>query len=49
MKQDEMKEFTKKMNDNLEQFKTEKKDDLKGASKRMDKAEKNWKKSKAFG
>lgn len=42
MKQDEMmKEFTKKMNDNLEQFKTDKKDELKEElQKRMDKAEK---------
>ena len=42
MKQDEMmKEFTKKMNDNLDQFKTDKKDELKEElQKRMDKAEK---------
>jgi hypothetical protein len=42
MKQDEMmKEFTKKMNDNLEQFKTDKKDELKNElQKRMEKSEK---------
>ena len=41
MKQDEMmKEFTKKMNDNLEQFKTDEKDELKEElQKRMDNAE----------
>lgn len=41
MKQDVMmKEFTKKMNDNLEQFKTDKKDELKEElQKRMDKSE----------
>jgi hypothetical protein len=47
MKQDEMmKEFTKKMNDNLEQFKTVKKDELKEElQKRMDKAEKELEKN----
>lgn len=47
MKQDEMmKEFTKKMNDNLEQFKTDKKDELKEElQKRMDKAEKELEKN----
>ncbi len=47
MKQDEMmKEFTKKMNDNLEQFKTYKKDGLKEElQNRMDKAEKELKKN----
>ena len=48
MKQDEMmKEFTKKMNDNLEQFKTDKKDELKEElQKRMDKAEKELEKNR---
>ncbi|TDD78184.1 DUF4175 family protein [Flavobacterium caseinilyticum] len=47
MKQDEMmKEFTKKMNDNLEQFKSDKKDELKEElQKRMDKAEKELEKN----
>lgn len=47
MKQEEMmKEFTKKMNDNLEQFKTDKKEELKEAlQKRMDKAEKESEKN----
>ncbi|MGO4905308.1 hypothetical protein [Flavobacterium sp. W20_MBD1_R3] len=47
MKQDEMmKEFTKKMNDNLEQFKTDKKDEFKEElQKRMDKAEKELEKN----
>ncbi|SHG57381.1 hypothetical protein SAMN05444372_107125 [Flavobacterium micromati] len=47
MKQEEMmKEFTKKMNDNLEQFKTDKKDELKEElQKRMDKAEKELEKN----
>ncbi|MFV8269019.1 hypothetical protein ACNQGP_03665 [Flavobacterium sp. GT2N3] len=47
MKQEEMmEEFTKKMNDNLEQFKTDKKDELKEAlQKRMDKAEKESEKN----
>lgn len=47
MKQDDMmKEFTKKMNDNLEQFKTDKKDELKEElQKRMDKAEKELEKN----
>ncbi|WP_114753906.1 hypothetical protein [Flavobacterium glaciei] len=47
LKQDEMmKEFTKKMNDNLEQFKTDKKDELKeDLQKRMDKAEKELEKN----
>ncbi|RYJ53279.1 hypothetical protein DR871_004305 [Flavobacterium petrolei] len=47
MKQDEMmKEFTKKMNDNLEQFKTDKKDEMKEElQKRMDKAEKELEKN----
>ena len=47
MKQDEMmKEFTKKMNDNLEQFKTDIKDELKEElQKRMDKAEKELEKN----
>lgn len=47
MKQDEMmKEFTKKMNNNLEQFKTHKKDELKeDLQKRMDRAEKELEKN----
>ncbi|RTY92619.1 hypothetical protein EKM01_00475 [Flavobacterium sp. RSP46] len=47
MKQDEMmKEFTKKMNDNLEQFKTDKKDELKEVlQNRMDKSEKELEKN----
>jgi hypothetical protein len=47
MKQDEMmKEFTKKMNDNLDQFKTDKKEELKEElQKRMDKAEKELEKN----
>ncbi|OAB28676.1 hypothetical protein FBFR_07180 [Flavobacterium fryxellicola] len=47
MKQEEMmKEFTKKMNDNLEHFKTDKKDELKEElQKRMDKAEKELEKN----
>ncbi|MFV8441333.1 hypothetical protein [Flavobacterium sp. LB2P44] len=47
MKQDEMmKEFTEKMNDNLEQLKTDKKDELKEElQKRMDKAEKEMEKN----
>jgi hypothetical protein len=46
-KQDEMmKEFTKKMNDNLEQFKTDKKDEFKEElQKRMDKAQKELEKN----
>jgi hypothetical protein len=47
MKQDEMmKKFTKKMNDNLEQFKTDKDDELKkifkanGQAERMEKNQK---------